>query len=130
MKILIVEDETAACENLVEIIREIEPETEISGSTESITQTLRWLKNNPMPDLILMDIHLSDGSAFATGNVVFPPTILVELSGHFWNLRKHSTGLAAFHNAIGSPLRFRCVRPAAAVRVIHDPTPNREEVVG
>jgi len=65
MKILIVEDETAACENLVEIIREIEPETEISGSTESITQTLRWLKNNPMPDLILMDIHLSDGSAFA-----------------------------------------------------------------
>ena len=58
MKILIVEDETVACENLMEIIREIEPETEIAGSTESITQTVRWLKNNPMPDLILMDIHL------------------------------------------------------------------------
>ena len=66
MKILIVEDETVACDNLMEIIREIEPETEIAGSTESITQTVRWLKNNPMPDLILMDIHLSDGSAFAT----------------------------------------------------------------
>lgn len=65
MKILIVEDETAAYENLVEIISEIEPETEIAGLTESITQTVRWLNNNPMPDLILMDIHLSDGSAFA-----------------------------------------------------------------
>ena len=65
MKILIVEDETAAYENLVEIISEIEPESEIAGLTESITQTVRWLKNNPMPDLILMDIHLSDGSAFA-----------------------------------------------------------------
>ena len=60
MRILIVEDETAAYENLLEILKEIEPETEIAGYTESISQTVRWLKNNSMPDLILMDIHLSD----------------------------------------------------------------------
>lgn len=65
MRILIVEDETAACENLAVILKEIEPETQIAGCTESITQTVRWLKNNEMPDLILMDIHLSDGSAFS-----------------------------------------------------------------
>jgi len=65
MRILIVEDETAAYENLVEILKEIEPETEIVGYTESISQTVRWLKNNTLPDLILMDIHLSDGSAFS-----------------------------------------------------------------
>jgi DNA-binding LytR/AlgR family response regulator len=68
MRILIVEDETAAYENLLEILKEIEPETEIAGYTESISQTVRWLKNNSMPDLILMDIHLSDGSAFSIFN--------------------------------------------------------------
>ena len=65
MRILIVEDETAACENLWVILKEIEPEINIAGCTESIAQTVRWLKNNELPDLILMDIHLSDGSAFS-----------------------------------------------------------------
>lgn len=64
MRILIVEDETAAFENLVDILRELDPEIEVAGNTESIKQTIRWLKSNPLPDLILMDIHLSDGSAF------------------------------------------------------------------
>jgi two-component system, LytTR family, response regulator LytT len=65
MRILIVEDETAAYENLVEIITGIDPSVEIAGNTESIRQTIRWLKSNQMPDLIFMDIHLSDGTAFS-----------------------------------------------------------------
>lgn len=65
MRLLIVEDETAAYENLVEILREIDPGLEIAGNTESISQTIKWLKTNILPDLILMDIHLSDGSAFS-----------------------------------------------------------------
>jgi len=65
MRVLIVEDETAACENLVEILGEIDPGIEIAGFVESITQTIKWLNANKMPDLILMDIHLSDGSAFS-----------------------------------------------------------------
>jgi len=65
MRILIVEDETAACENLVDILTKIDPEIQIAGYTESVSQTIKWLKSNQMPDLILMDIHLSDGSAFS-----------------------------------------------------------------
>jgi two-component system, LytTR family, response regulator LytT len=65
MKILIVEDETAAYENLVEILAEVDKSIEIAGSTESVNQTINWLQNNQKPDLILMDIHLSDGSAFS-----------------------------------------------------------------
>ena len=65
MRILIVEDETAAYENLVEIITGIDSSIQIAGNTESIRQTVRWLKTNKMPDLILMDIHLSDGTAFS-----------------------------------------------------------------
>lgn len=65
MKILIVEDETAAYENLVEILTMMGPDIEIAGYTESIRQTIQWLQSNPNPDLIFMDIHLSDGSAFS-----------------------------------------------------------------
>jgi two-component system response regulator LytT len=65
MRILIVEDETAAYENLLDILANIDPEIQIAGYTESVKQTVRWLKTNKLPDLILMDIHLSDGSAFS-----------------------------------------------------------------
>ena len=64
MRILIVEDETAAYENLEAILMEIDSSIRIVGYTESVIQTVRWLSNNPAPDLIFMDIHLSDGSAF------------------------------------------------------------------
>lgn len=70
MKILIVEDETAAYENLVELLNVLDPEIEIEGNTEGIHQTIRWLETHPNPDLILMDIHLSDGSAFSIFNSI------------------------------------------------------------
>ena len=64
MRVLIVEDETAAYENLVDILKEVAPDIRIAGNTESVTQTIHWLQTNPAPELIFMDIHLSDGSAF------------------------------------------------------------------
>ena len=64
MKVLIIEDETAASENLIAMLQEIDPEIEILKVLESVQQTVRWLTSNPAPDLIFMDIHLSDGSAF------------------------------------------------------------------
>lgn len=65
MRVLIVEDETAAYDNLVDILKKIDQDIEIAGITESITQTVKWLNSNRLPDLVLMDIHLSDGSAFS-----------------------------------------------------------------
>lgn len=70
MKILIVEDETAASENLMAMLHELEPENEILGVLESVQQTSRWLQTHHEPDLIMMDIHLSDGSAFSIFNQV------------------------------------------------------------
>ena len=64
MKVLIIEDETAASENLTCMLQEIDSEIEVLRVLESVQQTVRWLKSNPAPDLIFMDIHLSDGSAF------------------------------------------------------------------
>lgn len=77
MRILIVEDETAACENLMEILAELDPAIQIAGYTESIHQTIQWLQTHPDPDLILMDIHLSDGSAFSIFNSIKVETPII-----------------------------------------------------
>ena len=64
MRVLIVEDETTAFENLSQMLSVADPTLEIVGNTEGVQQTVRWLRSNPQPDIIFMDIHLSDGSAF------------------------------------------------------------------
>lgn len=64
MKVLIVEDETAAFDSLVDILHGIDPSIKVVANTESVSQTIKWINSNPKPDLILMDIHLSDGSSF------------------------------------------------------------------
>ena len=64
MNVLIIEDETAASENLIVMLHEIDPEIRVLKVLESVQQSVRWLTSNPAPDLIFMDIHLSDGSAF------------------------------------------------------------------
>jgi DNA-binding LytR/AlgR family response regulator len=64
MKILIIEDEIPALENLKACIESIGNNIEIAGTAGSVAQTLNWLHNNAMPDLILMDIQLSDGISF------------------------------------------------------------------
>ena len=64
MKILIIEDEEPASERLAEIIREIEPDATITNQIVSVKSALKWFGENAMPDLLIMDINLADGSSF------------------------------------------------------------------
>ena len=65
MKALIIEDETLAAQSLQKLISEVAPDTEVIGVLQSIEESVAWFDENPMPDLIFMDIHLADGSSFA-----------------------------------------------------------------
>jgi DNA-binding LytR/AlgR family response regulator len=64
MKVLIVEDERPASENLVEELQAIDDNIDVVAGCNSVDETVRWLSRNPQPDLILMDIQLSDGLSF------------------------------------------------------------------
>lgn len=64
MKALIIEDEKAAVRNLIALLEEVAPDMEILDTLDSITDSIGWLENHPMPELIFLDIHLADGSAF------------------------------------------------------------------
>lgn len=77
MKVLIIEDETAASENLMVMLHEIDSSIEVLQVLESVEQTVRWLNANEAPDLIFMDIHLSDGSAFSLFDMIDVKTPIV-----------------------------------------------------
>lgn len=68
MKILIVEDEELAVKKIRKTLASVEPDAEVVAVTDSILSTVNWLEENPAPDLILMDIELSDGQSFEIFN--------------------------------------------------------------
>jgi two-component system LytT family response regulator len=65
MKILIIEDEQAAVRRLEKLLKDIDPQLEVIAALSSIESAVEWVQQHPAPDVILMDIHLADGSSFA-----------------------------------------------------------------
>ncbi|WP_010415875.1 LytR/AlgR family response regulator transcription factor [Anaerophaga thermohalophila] len=64
MNILIVEDEIPTRRLLADMIKKIKPAWKLTGTTGSLKETIDFFRSHPQPDLIFMDIQLSDGSSF------------------------------------------------------------------
>lgn len=64
MQILIIEDEKRNATRLQSLVMEINPEIVLVGILESVADSIEWFSINKEPDLILMDIRLSDGLCF------------------------------------------------------------------
>lgn len=64
MKVLLAEDERLAAERLITLLRQYDESIELVACTESIEETVQYLRQHPHPDLLLLDIHLADGHSF------------------------------------------------------------------
>ncbi len=64
MDILIIEDEQLGAEKLARLIKSIDESIQIVGNTRSIKSSVEWLMEHEHPDIILMDIELTDGQSF------------------------------------------------------------------
>jgi DNA-binding LytR/AlgR family response regulator len=64
MNIVIIEDEPQAAQRLATLVNELIPAATIVAKIDSVKKSVQWLKNNPAPDLLLMDIQLADGISF------------------------------------------------------------------
>jgi two-component system, LytTR family, response regulator LytT len=64
MQILIIEDEQAAARRLEKMILEAQPDVTVLAHLDRVETAVDWLRQNPAPDLIFLDIHLADGSSF------------------------------------------------------------------
>lgn len=64
MKILLIEDEAPAARRLQQLLTQLNPHMEVLSVLESIKASLQWFAAHPQPELIFMDVHLSDGLCF------------------------------------------------------------------
>jgi two-component system, LytTR family, response regulator LytT len=64
MQVLIIEDEPLAVKKLVRLLEEVAFDLKVAGTAGSIRAAVEWLEGNPAPDLIFLDIELSDGQSF------------------------------------------------------------------
>lgn len=68
MKVFIVEDEELAVKKITKTLAAVDASAEVVGVADSIVAAVSWIESNPAPDLILMDIELSDGQSFEIFN--------------------------------------------------------------
>lgn len=64
MNVLIIEDEKPAYECLLSELQAIESDLKVVASFGCVRDTVQWLNQHPSPDLIFMDVQLSDGPSF------------------------------------------------------------------
>ena len=69
-KAIIIEDEKPAAEHLQRLINQVDIKIDIISIISSVDEALVWFNNNPLPDLIFLDIQL----------------ILKEITKHHWLL--------------------------------------------
>jgi DNA-binding LytR/AlgR family response regulator len=65
MKIVIIEDEKPAAEKIQQLLESIDTSLEVTAVLTSVQGSLNWFSQHQPPDLIFMDIELSDGSSFS-----------------------------------------------------------------
>jgi two-component system LytT family response regulator len=64
MKVVIVEDEIAASENLAYLINDIDSSIEILTVLDSVKSSVEYFSKESEVELVFMDIHLADGISF------------------------------------------------------------------
>jgi len=77
MKVIIVEDEQHNSRMLHGMLKNIRPEWEVVDIFESIKSTVSWLNEHAPPDLIFMDIQLTDGICFSIFDQVEVPSMVI-----------------------------------------------------
>ena len=64
MNVVIIEDEVPARERLADLLTEVMPESNVVTYHDTVKGASKWFTQNPLPDLVLLDIQLADGTAF------------------------------------------------------------------
>lgn len=86
MKAIIIEDEKPAADKLKKAIQKADASIEVTAVLNSVQTSVAWLKQYPQPELIFMDIELSDGLSFKIfeKTTISCPVIFTTAYDEYW----------------------------------------------
>ena len=64
VRVLIVEDEAHNARMLMDMVQKLKPHWKVEAVLDSVADTVNWLTDHEHPNLLLLDIQLSDGICF------------------------------------------------------------------
>ena len=82
IKAVIIEDEIPAARLLCSILKRIRPDWDIIILSGSIEESVEWFKNNKHPELIFLDIQLSDGNSFDFVSKAQPESTIIFVTAY------------------------------------------------
>ena len=95
MKVIIIEDEKPAIEKLKKGLRSTGKNIEVLAELPSVESAVDWLTKHSMPDLIFMDIELSDGLSFQIFEKtnISCPIIFITAFDDYWQTAFEKNGI-------------------------------------
>lgn len=73
----IIEDEIPAARLLSSMVSRLRPDWKLTVLPGNVEQSIEWFANHPHPDLLFLDIQLSDGNSFDFLSQAHPDSIIV-----------------------------------------------------
>lgn len=83
MKVVIIEDEAPAAARLQRMLASSPVDIEVIRVLDTVAGASVWLQANPLPDLMLMDIQLSDGLSLELAKIGCP-VIFITAHDQYW----------------------------------------------
>ena len=86
MKVILIEDEKPAAEKLHKALMKASEDVEVVAVLNNVADAVLWLQQNSQPDLIFMDIELTDGTSFEIFEQVSitAPVIFITAYDEYW----------------------------------------------
>ncbi|MBL9218231.1 MAG: response regulator transcription factor [Opitutaceae bacterium] len=82
IRTFLIEDEAPALERLAALLAATTPPCTVAGTADSQATAARWLRANPVPDLIFADIQLGDGLSLDLFQATPPPCPVIFTTAH------------------------------------------------
>lgn len=77
LRVGIIEDEVPAARLLERMVKQVRPNWDIVKIGGSVEAATKWFAENEHPDLLFLDIHLSDGNSFLFIKEALPQSLII-----------------------------------------------------
>lgn len=77
LNVAIIEDEVPAARLLLSMIERLRPDWQVTVIPGSVEEAVQWFGEHPHPDIIFLDIQLSDGNSFNFISTARPSSVII-----------------------------------------------------